>query len=858
MSRSLLLIFLFYFSLIISSSAQENGFITGKVLDSENGLPAHDVSILFFSQKNVVYRTSSDSLGIFKASVRFTGGLDSIKFTSFTYKTYVIRKQQREDLYKNGSFGVFKLKSVIVQLGEVKIKSDKRYRDTTKIDLSGQKFERDIMIDDLFSQYGFSKDSNGQIYYKGKPVTDMVVNGKDFFKNNKEIFNLLPALALNGIEVTQTNIDSTTNTTTLHPILKVNLKLKDQYNKGRFGNGNLALGTQKRNLVAANVYSYKNDEQVTINANTNNINIGNSPFIEPVIGFSATGNDVRTHNLMINYHNILFKKLEVNFLAKGNQEVKNYRSESVREDEALNQSSTISNSSHTNSHGLSDINLSLIYKIDSLNNVSLTHTGNYYKTTLNDSLKYVIQYQDVNSVSSVNKNRVNLKNTANTEATYKHMFADKKGRQIDITAGRKSTSDKNTEEDIVYSLNNNAVNSYFISGNQNLIDRTYSFRTSFTEPLSNYSSYINLFAAYSNSFINYKPTAISDSLNVSLQPAELTNQYLQSGIKYQKTLSKVSLDVTIKGLLNLRRTTTIGQKNNLNFFDLNGDLNTDYRFNDKKSLKLTLQRITEYPETYQFVNVNNSFDLISQMANNVNLKPQVKNRLSVEFSNRRSNTESINIGADVNYYLERFGMNINAQPNASQLIFVDNIGNAITSNINVNISRNVFQLSVNSYSMVSYFEQPTIINGVLNKNSGFNISQSISVNKSLVENILSVSPTLGGTYGRYFYSSSPVSAYTLNYSDKVTLTAAKFELGLYPLATYSHSINNLFSFSMNAGIKRKIFKNYGLIWIQGYDIFNSFKMQNNLFGPSYKQTIQYSNINRYVILGLSFKFNNIN
>jgi hypothetical protein len=740
----------------------------------------------------------------------------------------------------------------------VKIKANKRYRDTTKIDLSGQKFERDIMIDDLFSKYGFSKDSNGTLYYNGKAVSDLVVNGKKFFSNStNDIYNLLPALALNGIEVTETNIDSITNTTTLHPLLKVNLKLKEQYNKGKFGNGSLAFGTSKRHLAAANVYSYKNDEQLTINVNTNNINIGNSPPLEPVINFSATGNDVHTHNLMINYHNVLFKKVEFNLLAKGKQEGKNYRSESVREDEALNQFSTITNSSDTRSHGLSDINLSLVYQIDSLNSLSFTHTGNYYKTSLNDSLNYLIRSENLSSISSVTKNRINLNNSANTEAVYKHSSSAKKGRQIDITLTRKSVSDNNAETDQVYSINDKTIKSYFITGNQNLSERTYNFRTNIIEPLQNYSSYVNLFASYSHSFIRYRPNAISDSLNIDVQTAELTNQYMQSGVKYQRTLNKVSFDASLKGVLNLRKTLTADQKNNLTFLNLNGYLKTDYKFNNKKNLKLTLQTVTEYPETYQLVNINNSFDLISQMSNNVSLRPQEKNNLNVAFSNRSSNTESVNVNADLNYYLKRFGLNINALPNTPQKIFIDNIGNAITSNINVNISKNIFQLLINAYSTVSYFEQPTIINNMLSKNNGINISQSFNSNKQLIKNILSVSPTVGGTYGRYFYSSSTISTYTFNYTDKVVLTAAKFELEMHPLVTYSHSISNLFSFSMNAGIKRKVFKNYGLIWIQGYDIFNSFRMQNNLFGPSYKQTIQYSNINRYIIFGLNFKFNNI-
>lgn len=62
---------------------------------------------------------------------------------------------------------------------------------------------------------------------------------------------------------------------------------------------------------------------------------------------------------------------------------------------------------------------------------------------------------------------------------------------------------------------------------------------------------------------------------------------------------------------------------------------------------------------------------------------------------------------------------------------------------------------------------------------------------------------------------------------------------------------------MNGAIKRSLFNDYAIIWLQGYDLFNSFKYNNNLLGSSYAGTVKYSNVQRYFIAGLSFKFNNI-
>ena len=82
-------------------------------------------------------------------------------------------------------------------------------------------------------------------------------------------------------------------------------------------------------------------------------------------------------------------------------------------------------------------------------------------------------------------------------------------------------------------------------------------------------------------------------------------------------------------------------------------------------------------------------------------------------------------------------------------------------------------------------------------------------------------------------------------------------MNLYPLYNYNHSIGNNSSFAVNGEIKKRVFKDYGVIWMQAYDIFNSFKFYNNYLGPSYSQSVSYSNLHRYLVIGLSIKFNNM-
>ena len=62
---------------------------------------------------------------------------------------------------------------------------------------------------------------------------------------------------------------------------------------------------------------------------------------------------------------------------------------------------------------------------------------------------------------------------------------------------------------------------------------------------------------------------------------------------------------------------------------------------------------------------------------------------------------------------------------------------------------------------------------------------------------------------------------------------------------------------MNGEIKKNFLKTYGTLWLKMYDIFNSFKYTNNIVGDSYVQTTRFSNVQRYLLLGISLKFNNM-
>jgi hypothetical protein len=186
------------------------------------------------------------------------------------------------------------------------------------------------------------------------------------------------------------------------------------------------------------------------------------------------------------------------------------------------------------------------------------------------------------------------------------------------------------------------------------------------------------------------------------------------------------------------------------------------------------------------------------------------------------------------------------------------VGRATAAFVGVSVQKNISDKFYFNYnSNIAYQEQPTIINGKLSINNSVALNEVFSLTREVIKNVLTISPIVTAGYTRYYYENSSINIVNLIYSDKLSFTALKFKLDLLPLINYNHGINSLTSFSMNGAIKRSLFNDYAIIWLQGYDLFNSFKYNNNLLGSSYAGTVKYSNVQRYFIAGLSFKFNNI-
>jgi len=831
----------------------------GTIISAETNAIVQHAEISILDNKNVLYQTISDDKGAFLIPASFIKKSRYIRITAPQYEVLNVRIG---DIISNvkSDLNTIKLQLLSGMLKEVVIKANRRYRDTIRINLHDEKFERSIMIGDLFSgDKGFTKDSNGLLYFKGKLVTDVKVNGNDFFgKNNLDIYGYLPALVLDNIEIVETNVDSLTNATMNKPAVKVNLTLKDKYKKGKFGNSNLGLGTLERYVVNGDVYSYKNNAQASLSLNSNNINISENTLLEPKVAFSSEGNNIRSNIARFGYRNLYKDKFEINFSVKGRLQHKNAESELERRDETQEQFSSTSSVSDLRLKNLEGVNLKLDYLLDSLSNLLFTQDFSYSNSNQIDSMRYYITSKAFLSNSQVDKTRMIAKQNLSTSILYKKRFSGKKGRVLSAGITYVDGLNHVKENNNVSSLDNQERANYFINGNRSLKENNILANVTFNEPVWNDGT-IEGFFAYKRNGLHYNAKILSDTLKLfDDDPVNIVYNFYQSGIKFHKVINKIYFDELISATM-LSRNFENGQNDgNKLFFYPVVDLKVSYRINDRKEISTNFKVEPNYPEADQLTNINNSFQLISQMIGNANLNPQIKNELGLSYNSRKEDMSSFSLSGTFGYYSSRFGYRIVKLSDALQTIYLDNIGNSINGRLSFSWNKMLKKSNSFNYSAsIGYEETPVIEDDKKKFNNNINFSQSISTSRHFFEKYLTVFPVLTVDFNRYSYLNTNYNTINLSYSDKFSLLLGKLQFNSYPLINCSTGLSNMFTWALNADIKMDILKKYGSIWVRGYDIFNSFRYNTNFSDANYIQSIKYENLSRYFIIGVTIKFNNI-
>lgn len=140
------------------------------------------------------------------------------------------------------------------------------------------------MLDDIIRQLpGVELKDNGQILVNGEFVESLLLNGKDFFKGNREVMlKNLAAYTVKNIEVyeRQKDEDKLLGDDFGKKLLTMDVKLKKEYNHNYMGNLEAGYGTENRYLGRLFGMWNSDHARISLIGNVNNLNETRKPGME--------------------------------------------------------------------------------------------------------------------------------------------------------------------------------------------------------------------------------------------------------------------------------------------------------------------------------------------------------------------------------------------------------------------------------------------------------------------------------------------------------------------------------------------------------------------------------------------------
>lgn len=273
MKNFTLLLFLLFSNFIFSQQFQ----ISGKVVD-ENEAPLGSATVYLekVQDSSLVTYTISEKNGQFELK-----GSSEVEKANL-YVSYAGYKPYRKliDIKKQLQLGTIEMNILDNELDEVIVEGQRSpvtiKKDTLEFNAGSFTTRQDANLEELMKKLpGVEVDNDGNITINGKPVSRILVNGKEFFGDDPKIATKnLPKEIIDKIQVTDTKTKSEEFTGKAgDPDNKtVNITIKKDKNKGYFARATAGGGTDNRYELSGIGNYFQDDLRVTALASSNNIN----------------------------------------------------------------------------------------------------------------------------------------------------------------------------------------------------------------------------------------------------------------------------------------------------------------------------------------------------------------------------------------------------------------------------------------------------------------------------------------------------------------------------------------------------------------------------------------------------------
>lgn len=298
-------IFSFLCLLLFSLGAAAQQFeISGKLVDKKTSLPLESATVFVekVSDSALVSYTISNAEGIFV--IEGSNKSDSLRLVS-SYSGYAPYTRIIELSGPRVDLGLVKMEEMNTMLGEVTVISERVpviiKKDTLEFNAGSFATRPDANLEEVMKKLpGVEVDAQGNITVNGKPVSRILVNGKEFFGNDPKIATKnLPKEIIDKIQVvdTRTKSEEFTGKAGNPDDKTINVTIKKDKNKGYFARATAGGGTNGRYELSGIGNYFKDDLRVSVLAGGNNINSAGFSFDEI---FDMMGNSGRGRSISFN------------------------------------------------------------------------------------------------------------------------------------------------------------------------------------------------------------------------------------------------------------------------------------------------------------------------------------------------------------------------------------------------------------------------------------------------------------------------------------------------------------------------------------------------------------------------------
>lgn len=268
---------IFFLLIVVTHSYGQS--VRGTVYDQQSNEAVSYASIRLLSAKDSTYVSGTITSVEGHFNIPANRGTYYFEISFMGYEKYR-RTISLTDSLPSLEMGRILLKNSSIMLDQATIEAPipniQVKGDTIEYNASGYHVEEDALLQDLIERIpGIEISSDGKLMANGKPISKILVDGKEFFGNDIDLaLKNLPASMINKLQLfkEESEMSQITGFKDGNSEQVLNLTVKDDLKQSIFGNAQVGYGSSDRYANKINAHYMLDGNQMSIVGNMNNVN----------------------------------------------------------------------------------------------------------------------------------------------------------------------------------------------------------------------------------------------------------------------------------------------------------------------------------------------------------------------------------------------------------------------------------------------------------------------------------------------------------------------------------------------------------------------------------------------------------